>query len=122
MDKQKVMQIGNAAMDRRRFLRNAAITAGAVPVIMTLTAPGALAAHCSGTNRAALCNCSGTGQGDCATGMVCVAGTVCTPDSPCCCVATGAQPGGNHCTNDGLAGQCCSGQCRTANGQRQYCA
>ena len=115
MDLGQELQIGRSAMDRRRFLKQAAITAGSVPVIMTLTASGALAATCSSlSNRDPLCACTPAGQqAECMAGTAChtqggscgggCTVVVCTTSSPCCCTPKGGTP------PVGGAASCCSG-------------
>lgn len=131
-------KIGNSqAMDRRRFLRNAAVTTAAVPTIMTLTAPGALAAPCTAaTQRNAGCTCtvftpSGQAASQCITGTTCQtetgqAGTVATPGTCTTCKAAGASTTASTCnalaTNGatGTDATCCTGTCTFQNATQGY--
>ena len=91
------MEIENTAgsMDRRRFIRNAAITAWAVPTILTMTSGRANAQlpDCTGSIVEEGCPC--TGNAECLDG--------------CCCTGVPAAPAGG-CSSaencDDLGGVC----------------
>ena len=86
-------------MERRRFLRNAAVIASVTPVILSVGAgtAGAQAPGCSRTPRPSGCNC--VGNQECAAGLKCIGGR-CQP-----CIAKNAAPPGGDCL------LCCSGTC-----------
>lgn len=89
-------------IERRRFLRNAAVAASMAPVILSMAASsaGAQVAGCSQTPKPQGCQCSV--DTDCAPPYGCNPVThTCGP-----CLASG-QPANN-------ANQCCSGQLNRA--------
>ena len=97
--------VQDSVIDRRRFLRRAAITAGSIPVIMTLTAPGAMAAACSAsTNRDDGCDCTQNSQ--CMNPAQCrtVAGR------SICCIMNNQTVRSGVCFT-GADSSCCSGFC-----------
>lgn len=125
-------KIGNAeSMDRRRFIRNAAITTASVPMIMTLTAQGALAAPCTAVSqRNAGCACSGifpsSNTAQCINGTTCQGsgGANPAPNGTCqTCVAVGTSRTSTQCNANsalgnktpGVAASCCSGTCEYLN-------
>jgi hypothetical protein len=104
-------------VDRRRFLKRALVTGWSVPIIVTVLARPAHAAHIapggacgSGTVNshclvpACCCGCtvSGSQPNCCAGGQVCAAGK-----SGTCCYPTGAKPAVGNCDD----ASCCSGLC-----------
>lgn len=123
---QVVHQVGSSeSIDRRRFLRNAAVITAAVPTIMTLTAPGAAAASCSATtNRNVDCacttdaNCSATGATSTTVKNCRGANGLPAPGPSTCqtCKAPTAATSSTTCTavgnnNTGTDNTCCNRTC-----------
>ena len=110
---QELRSVDQAVIDRRRFLRDAAVVAWSTPVLLSVTADRAFAQTCIAIRNT--CTRGTTPISGCCTGLICCGANAASAARGQCRKNSGATCAQNNecCSNVCAAGICapCTGAC-----------